>query len=182
MATEKRDYYEVLGVAKMPTPMKEIKRAYRKLAVKFHPDKNPNDPHAEEKFKELGEAVLPSGWVQTNARRTIEQYATEPVNTRRPLRIAVSARMVIAAFVIIPLSPHESHYRRRSPGTPSREVPAPAWGWLMVPIQGYGPAPPTPAALPACRGRLDIAFSSSASCPSMELCASDGRFPQGIYQ
>ena len=34
----------------------EVKRAYRKLAVKFHPDKNPDDPHAEEKFKELGEA------------------------------------------------------------------------------------------------------------------------------
>src|SRR5262245_27757735 len=55
MATEKRDYYEVLGVARTAS-VEEIKRSYRKLAVKFHPDKNPDDPHAEEKFKELGEA------------------------------------------------------------------------------------------------------------------------------
>src|SRR5438067_11460519 len=54
MAT-KRDYYEVLEVTRTATA-DEIKRSYRKLAVKFHPDKNPNDPHAEEKFKELGEA------------------------------------------------------------------------------------------------------------------------------
>jgi molecular chaperone DnaJ len=45
----------VLGVGRTATD-EEIKRAYRKLAVKFHPDKNPDDPHAEEKFKELGEA------------------------------------------------------------------------------------------------------------------------------
>src|SRR2546423_13043964 len=55
MATEKRDYYEVLGVERGATD-EEVKRSYRKLAVKFHPDKNPDDPHAEEKFKELGEA------------------------------------------------------------------------------------------------------------------------------
>lgn len=55
MATEKRDYYEVLGVGRSATE-EEVKRAYRKLAVKFHPDKNPDDPHSEEKFKELGEA------------------------------------------------------------------------------------------------------------------------------
>jgi molecular chaperone DnaJ len=55
MATDKRDYYEVLGVERTAAA-EEIKRAYRKLAVKFHPDKNPDDPHAEEKFKELGEA------------------------------------------------------------------------------------------------------------------------------
>jgi molecular chaperone DnaJ len=55
MATKKRDYYEVLGVERNASE-EEVKRAYRKLAVKFHPDKNPDDPHAEEKFKELGEA------------------------------------------------------------------------------------------------------------------------------
>src|SRR5438093_9493537 len=53
--TNKRDYYEVLGVGRSATE-EEVKRAYRNLAVKFHPDKNPDDPHAEEKFKELGEA------------------------------------------------------------------------------------------------------------------------------
>jgi molecular chaperone DnaJ len=54
MAT-KRDYYEVLEVQRTATG-EEIKRSYRKLAVKFHPDKNPGDHTAEEKFKELGEA------------------------------------------------------------------------------------------------------------------------------
>jgi len=53
--SKKRDYYEVLGVSRNSSE-EEIKRSYRKLAVKFHPDKNPNDAHAEEKFKELGEA------------------------------------------------------------------------------------------------------------------------------
>ena len=51
----KRDYYEVLGVEK-GVGDEEIKKAYRKLAVKYHPDKNPGDKTAEEKFKELGEA------------------------------------------------------------------------------------------------------------------------------
>src|SRR6476469_5978025 len=54
MAT-KRDYYEVLGVSRSTTP-EEIKKAYRKLAIQFHPDKNPGDKKAEERFKELSEA------------------------------------------------------------------------------------------------------------------------------
>ncbi|MFP5247107.1 MAG: molecular chaperone DnaJ [Thermoanaerobaculia bacterium] len=53
--TERRDYYEVLGVQRTAT-LDEIKKAYRKLAVKFHPDKNPGDAEAEEKFKEAAEA------------------------------------------------------------------------------------------------------------------------------
>ncbi len=51
----KRDYYEVLGVSKDATK-EEIKKAYRKLAMKYHPDRNPGDKEAEEKFKEAAEA------------------------------------------------------------------------------------------------------------------------------
>jgi len=56
MATiEKRDYYEVLGIQRSAS-LDEIKKAYRKLALKYHPDKNPGDADAEEKFKEAAEA------------------------------------------------------------------------------------------------------------------------------
>ena len=51
----KRDYYEVLGVAK-GVDKKELKKAYRKVAMKYHPDRNPDDADAEEKFKEASEA------------------------------------------------------------------------------------------------------------------------------
>ena len=51
----KRDFYEILGVTKSASD-DEIKKAYRKLAIKYHPDKNPDDKAAEEKFKEAAEA------------------------------------------------------------------------------------------------------------------------------
>ncbi len=55
MAENKRDYYEVLGLDKSASA-EDIKKAYRKAAMKYHPDRNPGDKEAEEKFKECGEA------------------------------------------------------------------------------------------------------------------------------
>ena len=52
---QKRDYYEVLGVSKTASE-EEIKKAYRKIAIQYHPDRNPGDKQAEEKFKEAAEA------------------------------------------------------------------------------------------------------------------------------
>lgn len=51
----KRDYYEILGVNRNATP-DELKKAYRKVAMQFHPDRNPGDKESEEKFKEAAEA------------------------------------------------------------------------------------------------------------------------------
>jgi molecular chaperone DnaJ len=67
----KADYYETLGVTKDADDA-ELKRAYRKMAVKYHPDRNPNDSEAEEKFKECSEAyqVLSDG----EQRRTYDRY------------------------------------------------------------------------------------------------------------
>jgi len=67
----KRDYYEVLGVAKSATA-EELKKAYRKLAIKYHPDKNPDDKSAEDKFKEIAEAYSVISDPQKKAR--YDQY------------------------------------------------------------------------------------------------------------
>lgn len=73
----KRDYYDVLGVSKT-AEAQEIKKAYRKLAMKYHPDKNQGDKEAEEKFKEINEAyeVLSD----ETKRRNYDQFGHEGVN------------------------------------------------------------------------------------------------------
>ena len=67
----KRDYYEILGVPK-GTNAEELKKAYRQLALKYHPDRNPDDKAAEEKFKELGEAYDVLG--DTDKRAAYDRY------------------------------------------------------------------------------------------------------------
>ena len=51
----RRDFYDILGVGRKSTTS-EIKKAYRKLAMKYHPDKNPDDPDAQEKFHDINDA------------------------------------------------------------------------------------------------------------------------------
>ena len=67
----KRDYYEVLGVSK-DAPKDDIKKAYRRLAIQNHPDKNPGDKAAEERFKEATEAYEVLG--DDKKRQTYDQF------------------------------------------------------------------------------------------------------------
>ncbi|MEP6664142.1 MAG: molecular chaperone DnaJ [Verrucomicrobiota bacterium] len=76
----KRDYYEVLGV-KREADGDELKKAYRKLALKFHPDRNPGDKAAEESFKELSEAYEALSDPQTRA--AYDQYGHAAFDPRR---------------------------------------------------------------------------------------------------
>lgn len=79
--SDKRDFYEVLGVHKNASA-DEIKKAYRKLANKYHPDKNPNDPTAEERFKEVKHAyeVLSD----ESKRSAYDQFGHSGVDNSRP--------------------------------------------------------------------------------------------------
>lgn len=76
----KRDYYEVLGVQRGAGD-DEIKKAYRKMAIKFHPDKNPGDKSAEEKFKEVGEAY--EALSDPQRRAAYDQYGHDAFDPRR---------------------------------------------------------------------------------------------------
>lgn len=73
-STAKRDYYEVLGIGR-DASQQDIKKAYRRLAVQYHPDKNPNDPKAEDAFKEAAEAYSILG--DEEKRRVYDRYGHE---------------------------------------------------------------------------------------------------------
>ena len=72
-----KDFYQVLGVNRDASDS-EIKKAYRKLAVQFHPDKNPGNKEAEEKFKEIGEAYAVLS--DDNKRAKYDQFGHEGLN------------------------------------------------------------------------------------------------------
>ena len=74
----KRDYYEILGVTRTSTEA-EIKRAYRAMAHQHHPDKNPDDPHSEDKFKEAAEAY--SVLSDAQKRAAYDRFGHRGVNT-----------------------------------------------------------------------------------------------------
>ena len=89
----KRDYYEILEVSRDETA-EGIKKSYRRLAVKYHPDKNPGDKQAEEKFKELGEAYEALSDPQKKA--AYDQYGHDAFDPRQRARTGALA----AAFTI----------------------------------------------------------------------------------
>ncbi|MGH7343115.1 MAG: DnaJ domain-containing protein, partial [Candidatus Rokuibacteriota bacterium] len=77
----RRDYYEVLGVSRRADES-ELKQAYRKIALKYHPDRNPDDPTAEEKFKEASEAYAVLS--DADKRRTYDRFGFEGVGRGGP--------------------------------------------------------------------------------------------------
>jgi molecular chaperone DnaJ len=77
--TEKRDYYDILNVGRDASET-ELKKSYRKLAIKYHPDKNPGDPESEEKFKEAAEAY--DALSDPKKRRIYDQYGHEGLEGR----------------------------------------------------------------------------------------------------
>ena len=92
----KKDYYEVLGLQKGASE-NDIKRAYKRLASKHHPDKNQGSKEAEEKFKEINEAYEVLGDDQ-NAQPTINM-ATQPLNKVVALVVSVAALVVLILVI-----------------------------------------------------------------------------------
>ena len=94
---EKRDYYEVLGVDKSATDQ-DLKRAYRKLAKKYHPDANPGNKEAEEKFKEASEAYAVLS--DKEKRAQYDQLGMRRLRAE-PVGPAVLAALTLAIFLAV---------------------------------------------------------------------------------
>ena len=92
---QKRDYYEVLGVSRSASET-EIKTAYRKMAVKYHPDKNPGNPEAEDMFKECAEAyeVLSN----TDKRARYDRYGHQGLRTGQDYHTYSNINDIFSAF------------------------------------------------------------------------------------
>jgi curved DNA-binding protein CbpA len=105
MDTPPKTYYDVLGVERHATP-EDIKRAYRRLAVRFHPDRNPNDPEAEARFKEVAKAFEVLG--DARKRRKYD-HRFEPIET------------LLGFFELHPGAQHIRHLlREHAPVEPQR--------------------------------------------------------------
>ena len=90
----KRDYYEVLGVQKSSTEQ-DIKKAYRRLAMKFHPDRNPDNADAERKFKEASEAYH---ILSDEKRKTYKEYGEATSIVRVLCVLSLSATTLLSCF------------------------------------------------------------------------------------
>jgi molecular chaperone DnaJ len=91
----KRDYYEILGVPRTANP-DEIKKAYRKAAMKYHPDRNPNNKEAEEKFKEAAEAYEVLG--DQTKRQRYDQYGHEGLRAGTDFRGFNNVNDIFSSF------------------------------------------------------------------------------------
>ena len=94
----KRDYYEILGVSKSSTA-DEIKKAYRKVAMQFHPDRNPGDKKSEEKFKEAYNANLANGLGNLVSRvMKMSEKNLKPQTSNDPIQIRKNFNETLQAF------------------------------------------------------------------------------------
>lgn len=91
----KRDYYDILGVGRTAS-LDEIKKAYRKLALKYHPDRNPNNKEAEDKFKEAAEAYEVLG--DTDKRRKYDQFGHDGLRPGADFRPFTDVNDIFSAF------------------------------------------------------------------------------------
>ena len=123
----KKDYYHVLGVNR-DASAEEIKKAYRKLAMQHHPDRNHDNPEAEEKFKEASEAYSVLG--NSEKRQIYDQYGAEGLRARRRFRFRLFFR-----FRSFPISATSwatcsaSAGRSRAAGSAGGRARAATWAW-----------------------------------------------------